>query len=80
MILSEPEMLEQADGTYAHNIEHLSHRVCMLAKEGGEEDAARRLRATSLQCLSAMVIFILLIIFKNCGILFFFASNRIQHR
>ncbi|KAJ4955982.1 hypothetical protein NE237_012765 [Protea cynaroides] len=47
----------QADGTYAHNIEKLVHKVCMLARESGEEYRKCSLRASSLQCLSAMVWF-----------------------
>ncbi|KAK9919970.1 hypothetical protein M0R45_028540 [Rubus argutus] len=47
----------QADGTYTHNIESLVHKVCKLAHESGEEDQKRCLRASSLQCLSAMVQF-----------------------
>ncbi|ERN02110.1 uncharacterized protein LOC18430213 [Amborella trichopoda] len=47
----------QADGTYTHNIEGLVRKVCVLARESGEESEKRRLRASSLQCLSAMVWF-----------------------
>ncbi|XP_043721356.1 protein SEMI-ROLLED LEAF 2-like [Telopea speciosissima] len=47
----------QADGTYAHNIEKLVHKVCLLARESGEECTKCCLRASSLQCLSAMVWF-----------------------
>lgn len=45
----------QADGTYTHNIEKLVCKVCTLACERGEEHQS--LRASSLQCLSAMVWF-----------------------
>ncbi|XXG53982.1 hypothetical protein AAC387_Pa03g1977 [Persea americana] len=45
----------QADGTYTYNIESLVRKVCDLARESGEEK--RCLRASSLQCLSAMVWF-----------------------
>ncbi|KAA8545252.1 hypothetical protein F0562_020036 [Nyssa sinensis] len=47
----------QVDGTYTYNIENLVHKVCTLACETGEEHEKRRLRASSLQCLSAMVWF-----------------------
>ncbi|XP_021821280.1 uncharacterized protein LOC110762878 isoform X1 [Prunus avium] len=47
----------QTDGTYTHTIESLVHRVCMLARESGEDHQRRCLRASSLQCLSAMVQF-----------------------
>ncbi|XWS64447.1 hypothetical protein CRYUN_Cryun05aG0004500 [Craigia yunnanensis] len=47
----------QADGTYTHNIEKFVHKVCKLAHEDGEEHQRRFLRASSLQCLSAMVWF-----------------------
>ncbi|XP_077218010.1 protein SEMI-ROLLED LEAF 2 isoform X2 [Tasmannia lanceolata] len=47
----------QADGMYTHNIESLVPKVCSLAREVGEEDDKRCLRASSLQCLSAMVWF-----------------------
>ncbi|OMO86277.1 Armadillo-type [Corchorus capsularis] len=45
----------QADGTYTHNIEKFVPKVCKLACEDGEEHES--LRASSLQCLSAMVWF-----------------------
>ncbi|XP_058084129.1 protein SEMI-ROLLED LEAF 2 [Magnolia sinica] len=47
----------QADGTYTYNIESLVPKVCALARESGEECDKRCLRASSLQCLSAMVWF-----------------------
>ncbi|KAK8638609.1 hypothetical protein V6N13_137024 [Hibiscus sabdariffa] len=47
----------QADGTYTHNIEKFVHKVCKLAREDREEHQRRCLRASSLQCLSAMVWF-----------------------
>ena len=47
--------LYQADGTYTHNIESLVHKVCALAHESGDDHQKRCLRASSLQCLSAMV-------------------------
>ncbi|KAK9041749.1 hypothetical protein V6N11_016839, partial [Hibiscus sabdariffa] len=47
----------QADGTYTHSIEKFVHKVCKLAREDGEEHQRRCLRASSLQCLSAMVWF-----------------------
>jgi hypothetical protein len=47
----------QVDGTYTHNIENLVHKVSILAR-GTEEDPQKRvLRASSLQCLSAMLWF-----------------------
>lgn len=49
-------MYEQADGTYTHNIEKLVHKVCALAHEKGDEHERHCLRASSLQCLSAMVV------------------------
>lgn len=49
-------MYEQADGTYAHNIEKLVRKVCALAREKGEEHQSPCLRASSLQCLTAMVV------------------------
>jgi hypothetical protein len=49
-------MYEQADGTYAHNIEKLVRKVCALAHENGDEHQRHCLRASSLQCLSAMVV------------------------
>ncbi|KAF8394670.1 hypothetical protein HHK36_020886 [Tetracentron sinense] len=45
----------QADGTYTHNIESFVHKVCMLAREAGEEHNKCCLRASSLQCISAMI-------------------------
>ncbi|XP_059652292.1 protein SEMI-ROLLED LEAF 2 [Cornus florida] len=47
----------QVDGTYTYNIESLVQKVCILARETGEEHQKRCLRASSLQCLSAMVWF-----------------------
>nr|DAD38267.1 TPA_asm: hypothetical protein HUJ06_008908 [Nelumbo nucifera] len=47
----------QADGTYTHNIEGLVHKVCSVAHDSGEEQSKQCLRASSLQCLSAMVWF-----------------------
>ncbi|XP_042512049.1 protein SEMI-ROLLED LEAF 2-like [Macadamia integrifolia] len=47
----------QEDGTYAHNIEKLVHKVCMLARESAEGYGKCCLRASSMQCLSAMVWF-----------------------
>ncbi|TYH34672.1 hypothetical protein ES332_D13G141400v1 [Gossypium tomentosum] len=46
----------QADGTYTHNIEKFVHKVCKLAHEDGEEHLRSCLRASSLQCLSAMIV------------------------
>ncbi|GAV92254.1 hypothetical protein CFOL_v3_35635 [Cephalotus follicularis] len=47
----------QADGMYTHNIEKFVNKVCMLACENGVEHQRLCLRASSLQCLSAMVWF-----------------------
>ncbi|KAL2325592.1 hypothetical protein Fmac_024650 [Flemingia macrophylla] len=47
----------QVDATYTHNIEKLVRKVCMLSREHGEAREKRCLRASSLQCLSAMVWF-----------------------
>ncbi|VVA96583.1 unnamed protein product [Arabis nemorensis] len=47
----------QVDGTYTHSIEKFAHKVCSLAREEGEEHEKRCLRASGLQCLSAMVWF-----------------------
>ncbi|XP_028236813.1 uncharacterized protein LOC114416143 [Glycine soja] len=47
----------QMDATYTHNIEKLVPKVCMLSREHGEACEKRCLRASSLQCLSAMVWF-----------------------
>ncbi|KDP23388.1 hypothetical protein JCGZ_23221 [Jatropha curcas] len=50
-------IFSQTDGTYTHNIEKFVHKVCKLAREHGDEHQKNRLRASSLQCLSAMVWF-----------------------
>ncbi|XP_045795084.1 protein SEMI-ROLLED LEAF 2 isoform X1 [Trifolium pratense] len=47
----------QVDSTYTHNIEKLVRKVCMLSQELGETHENHCLRASSLQCLSAMVWF-----------------------
>lgn len=47
----------QTDGTYMHSIEKLLHKVCVLLREKGDEHQRRCLRASSLQCLSAMLWF-----------------------
>lgn len=44
------------DGTYTHNIENFVDKVCILAHKSGDEHEKRGLRASSLRCLSAMVI------------------------
>ncbi|TQD69210.1 hypothetical protein C1H46_045257 [Malus baccata] len=44
----------QTDCTYTHTIESLVHKVCKLARQSGEDQQS--LRASSLQCLSAMVV------------------------
>lgn len=49
---------EQADGTYTYIIESWVRKVCAMVRESGEDK--RGLRASSLQCLSAMVLFPLL--------------------
>ncbi|GKU91130.1 hypothetical protein SLEP1_g5046 [Rubroshorea leprosula] len=46
----------QVDGTYTHDIEKYVHKVCKLAGKNGEHQR-QSLRASSLQCLSAMVWF-----------------------
>lgn len=51
-------LFEQTDGTYMHSIEKLLHKVCVLLREKGDEHQRRCLRASSLQCLSAMVVFL----------------------
>lgn len=47
----------QADGTFAHSIENFVHKVCILAREAGREHQKCCLRASGLQCLSAMLWF-----------------------
>ncbi|KAK7269431.1 hypothetical protein RIF29_22157 [Crotalaria pallida] len=47
----------QVDATYTQNIEKLVKKVCVLAQERGETHEKCCLRASSLQCLSAMVWF-----------------------
>ncbi|KAJ6384639.1 hypothetical protein OIU78_027863 [Salix suchowensis] len=47
----------QTDGMYSHNIEKFIHKVCDLAHDSGNENQKSCLRASSLQCLSAMVWF-----------------------
>ncbi|XP_024967458.1 protein EFR3 homolog B [Cynara cardunculus var. scolymus] len=47
----------QVDGTYTYNLENIVQKVCMLARKPEEEDEKTRLRAASLQCLSAMIWF-----------------------
>ncbi|CAI8603536.1 unnamed protein product [Vicia faba] len=47
----------QVDSTYTQNIEKLVKKVCMLSQEPGETLEKCSLRASSLQCLSAMVWF-----------------------
>lgn len=49
----------QTDTTYAHNIEKYVHKVCALAHEINGGDQRHQLRASILQCLSAMVTFFL---------------------
>jgi hypothetical protein len=39
-----------------HNLNGLLPKVCGLARESGEQDMRRHLRAASLQALSAMVV------------------------
>lgn len=56
---------EQTDSTYTHNIENFVHKVCMLAREAGDEQQTNILKASSLQCLSAMVV-CLPIVFSAC--------------
>ncbi|GMG99780.1 hypothetical protein Nepgr_001620 [Nepenthes gracilis] len=47
----------QTDGTYAHTIENLVHQVCVLVLEARDGQCKQPLRASSLQCLSAVVWF-----------------------
>ncbi|KAK4491350.1 hypothetical protein RD792_002086 [Penstemon davidsonii] len=47
----------QVDGTYTHNIENLVDKVSALAHKTEDEHQNHCLRASSLQCLSAMVWF-----------------------
>lgn len=46
----------QVDGTYARNIENLVEKVCLLARRSDDVHQKQKLRAASLQCLCAMVI------------------------
>ncbi|KAF2324021.1 hypothetical protein GH714_006216 [Hevea brasiliensis] len=45
----------ETDGTYTHNIENFVHQVCKLARVHGDEHHESRVRASSLQCVSAMI-------------------------
>ncbi|GAB2211638.1 hypothetical protein Droror1_Dr00024962 [Drosera rotundifolia] len=47
----------QTDGTYAHTIESMAHQVAKLACETGDEHQKLSLRASSMQCLAAMIWF-----------------------
>lgn len=47
----------QEDATYAHNIETFVCKVSALARKIGGGEHTSSLRAYSLQCLSAMVIY-----------------------
>ncbi|KAL1212768.1 Protein SEMI-ROLLED LEAF 2 [Cardamine amara subsp. amara] len=47
----------QVDGTYTYTIEKFAHKICSLAREEGDEYQKQCLRASGLQCLSAMVWF-----------------------
>ncbi|XP_073150707.1 protein SEMI-ROLLED LEAF 2 [Henckelia pumila] len=47
----------QVDGTYSRNIENLVEKVCLLAHKSDDVHQKHKLRAASLQCLSAMVWF-----------------------
>ncbi|AAB61061.1 Hypothetical protein F2P16.24 [Arabidopsis thaliana] len=59
----------QVDGTYTHSIEKFALKVCSLAREEGEEHQKQCLRASGLQCLSAMVLELVLLIFQIQSIL-----------
>nr|VDC68092.1 unnamed protein product [Brassica rapa] len=47
----------QVDGTYTHSLEKFARKVCSLVREEGDEHQNLGLRASGLQCLSAMVWF-----------------------
>ncbi|KAF3454137.1 hypothetical protein FNV43_RR04584 [Rhamnella rubrinervis] len=47
----------QADATYTHNIESLVCKVCSLARAKEDDRQRLSLRASSLQCISAMIWF-----------------------
>ncbi|KAK3225456.1 hypothetical protein Dsin_005318 [Dipteronia sinensis] len=48
---------DKVDNTYAPSIGNFVHQVCKLARDKGAKHQTRCLRASSLQCLSAMVWF-----------------------
>ena len=76
-------MPEQVDGTYSYNLESLVHKVSIIAHETGEEPQKHRLRASSLQSLSAMVIglfyFYCAFNSKFSGYFFLFLCNSLSN-
>lgn len=61
----------QTDTTYAHSIEKYVRKVCAVAHEIVEGDQNRELKASILQCLSAMVMFSCALPSLSCLVLLF---------